>query len=425
MPSRRVWIVARINVALPGTFESRVEAIAYHLGTVNGTLCKQRFRKSSLSKEQRKAWGTAQRAGYRVTQAWLFWEEHGGGEVMTKHGTGIEWTHIPGFKGETWNPVVGCSLASPGCSHCYAMAQAARIERMGGAPHYAGLTQTVNGNEVWTGKLALAKHKLDEPLRWTKPRAIFVNSMGDLFHEDVPDDWIDRVLAVTAACPQHTFIILTKRAERMRTYFFWDGTWARARIYDGCRRLPLPRSIGTGRWPLPNVWLGVSCEDQKRAEERIAYLLDMPAAVRFVSAEPLIGPIDLQGLNPGGAQALDALRGVSDNPPYSKWARLDWVIVGGESGSGARPMHPDWVRSIRDQCDAAGVPFFLKQWGEWLPVDSGHPGLRGPGYGAFDHCLTNEPDGTATHVRAGKRRSGHQLDGREHVEFPRVVGGVA
>lgn len=290
--------------------------------------------------------------------------------------SGIEWTDA------TWNPIVGCSIVSPGCTHCYAMAMAARIERMavpraaagdGRQTHYAGTTQASKAGPVWTGKVALApEHILLQPLKWAPPRRIFVNSMGDLFHEDVPDAWIDRVFAVMALAPQHKFQVLTKRSARMRAYcsalvggerfisreahlLRHPGTPTKAitQVHDHC----------TG--PLPNVWLGVSTEDQRRADERVPDLLATPAAVRFVSAEPLLGPIDFRAIDLDGGyeQVLPLGAGWMDRlePGELEGARLDWIIVGGESGPGARPMHPDWARSIRDQCAAAGVAFFMKQ----------------------------------------------------------------
>lgn len=338
--------------------------------------------------------------------------------------TGIEWTDA------SWNPVVGCSLVSPGCTNCYAMGQAARIVRCSQGlkrpSTYDGTVESVKGRPVWTGKVALASEAtLTQPLRWKRPRRIFVNSMGDLFHEDVPDAWIDRVFAVMALAPQHTFQILTKRSARMRIYVTDPATVRR--VYDivcdlsleqaanvillarpeHAAHAPPGRHILLGVWPLPNVWLGVSAEDQRRADERIPDLLATPAAIRFVSAEPLLGPIDF-------GQAQDGL-------PINAWLTwldgLDWIIVGGESGPNARPMHPDWARSIRDQCAAAGTAFFFKQHGEWIGV----PDLRrlrgggGPGFGAFDHAPY---DAEAEAVRIGKARAGRLLDGVTHDAMP-------
>ncbi len=358
----------------------------------------------------------------------------------------IEWTEA------TWNPIVGCSILSPGCTHCYAMKMAARIEAMSAATgrdtHYAGTTKLSKAGPVWTGKLALAPdHILTEPLRWKRPRRIFVNSMSDLFHEDVPDEWIDQVFAVMAMTPQHTFQILTKRASRMREYVngqkfsvpilgamplervhleaaahmdgdggFWDELKnADGNVYSLYCSVP---------WPLPNVWLGVSTERRQEWLERTADLRETPAAVRFVSAEPLLadlGEIDLD--------------------------KIDWIIVGGESGHDARPMHPDWSRSIRDQCAAAGTAFFFKQWGGWKPIsqmkdgesdDLYHPApLRNPE--AIRRCKVadavlhrdgsrhDDPrdvqafavgSGAMTMFQVGKKRAGRLLDGQEHNEMP-------
>lgn len=289
----------------------------------------------------------------------------------------IEWT------GQTWNPIVGCSVVSPGCTNCYAMTQAARIERMSpDLGHYQGLTQTSKAGPVWTGKVALAgDDKLLEPLRRRRPTTYFVNSMSDLFHENVPEEWIDRVFAVMALCRQHTFQILTKRAKRMREYCSDPRTIRR--VYEevcdvtmtlDCKVLLIapgttpsfaPETVARNelvyldRWPLPNVWLGVSAEDQKRADERVPELLATPAAVRFVSAEPLLGPIDFEPL--WGERAFyvgDKVSGYIDHEPC-----IDWIIVGGESGPNARPMNIAWALAIRDQCRDAGVRCFVKQLG--------------------------------------------------------------
>jgi len=330
--------------------------------------------------------------------------------------TKIEWTE------RTWNPIVGCSIVSPGCTNCYAMQMAARIERMSPKlDHYKGLTKRVNGKAVWTGKLALAPEStLLLPLRTKKPTMWFVNSMSDLFHEDVPDEWIDRVFAVMALTPQHTYQVLTKRSARMREYV--NGLYERAMdgetnfardVVGHCEGLNA--IFGRTKWPFPNVWLGVSCERQQEADERIPDLLATPAAVRFVSAEPLLGPIDFTdvagkvpeyGSTP--AHGTDVLT------PHNRILRpqIDWIIVGGESGPNARPMHPDWARAIRDQCAAAGVPFFFKQWGEWV---SG-----GPGRIHWSECRELKSWGGGCYsARVGKARAGRLLDGREHNDMPR------
>lgn len=363
--------------------------------------------------------------------------------------TKIEWTHRPGTKGETWNPIVGCSITSPGCTNCYAMSMAARIERMsaganakrtnphhGGktfdaaGSHYAGTTKLSKAGPVWTGKVALApEHILTAPLRATKPRTYFVNSMGDLFHEDVPRTWIERVFAVMALCPQHTFIMLTKRAALMFDFISHadEGDTLDAIATEAARLTGSPCAAATvedAGWPLPNVWLGVSTERQQEADERIPYLLVTPAAVRFISAEPLLGPLDLTRLNdgpaPGTINALtgDAFNGSGDRFQVKPWTSLDWVIVGGESGPGARPMHPDWALSLRDQCTEAGVPFFFKQWGEWVlgrPANPGEDLHRSP---TVRVVKSERGSIDALMERVGKARAGRLLDGREHTEWP-------
>ncbi|WP_341989799.1 phage Gp37/Gp68 family protein [Azorhizobium sp. AG788] len=344
----------------------------------------------------------------------------------------IEWTEA------TWNPIVGCSIVSPGCSNCYAMKMARRIEAMQPGSHYAGTTQVVNGNAVWTGKVALApEHILTQPLRWCRPRKIFVNSMGDLFHESVPDEWIDRVFAVMALAPQHTFQVLTKRSARMRAYCSEvRETWCRSgspisgsdRIHEAALSITGKEWLEAtpGQWPLPNVKLGVSAEDQRRADERVPDLLETPAAVRFVSAEPLLGPINFARISPRTFAAYaNSLTGVwqwGGGPSRVETPGLDWIIGGGESGPSARPMHPDWVRAIRDQCAAADVPFFFKQWGEWAP-----PSVLT--YDTLTNCRLQaraEANPSLVHVfpdglnmgRIGKRAAGRLLDGIEHNAMP-------
>ena len=233
--------------------------------------------------------------------------------------TSIEWTDT------TWNPVRGCSRASSGCEHCYAERMASRF--CGPGEPYEGLARRAPAR--WTGEVTLVPRVLAEPLKWRKARRVFVNSMSDLFHAALTDEQIAAVFGVIAATPQHTYQILTKRPERMRA-------WCASAAHDGGQD-----------WPLVNLWLGVSVEDQQRADERIPALLATPAARRFVSCEPLLGPVRFND--------VPVLRRVNAGP------QLDWVIVGGESGPGARPMDEDWVRAIRDQCKAAGVPFFYKQ----------------------------------------------------------------
>lgn len=265
----------------------------------------------------------------------------------------IEWTE------KTWNPIVGCSIVSPGCTNCYAMKQAARIEKMNpDLAHYRGLTQPSKAGPVWTGKIALSERALLEPLRRRTPTTWFVNSMGDLFHEDAPDEWIDRVFRVINMTPHHTYQILTKRARRMRQY-----------MADQERVIQVAFE-GRAEWPPRNAWLGVSAEDQKRADERIPDLLATPAAVRFVSAEPLLGQINFEQIelrrfgelpNEQSRRLGDYVRPLTGC--FKDSVTLDWIIVGGESGPNARPMQIPWARSILGQCRAAGVACFVKQLG--------------------------------------------------------------
>lgn len=249
--------------------------------------------------------------------------------------TGIEWTDA------TWNPVTGCTKVSAGCDHCYAETLAERFRGTSG--HYFE-----RGFDV-----QLRPNKLNQPLHWRRPRRVFVNSMSDLFHADVPDNYIGSVFEVMAKASQHTFQVLTKRPGRMRSLLNRWAAQGAAEEWAGPGTAVFRRAdqmwVGPVRWPLPNVWLGVSAEDQKWADVRVPLLLDTPAAVRFVSAEPLLGPINLL---------------VRDEQQHgTRLEGLDWVIVGGESGRGARPMDLGWARSIRDQCEAAGVAFLYKQQG--------------------------------------------------------------
>lgn len=288
--------------------------------------------------------------------------------------TSIEWSE------KTWNPLAGCKAVSPGCAHCYAATMTRRLEAMG-QKDYAGLTTSKHFN----GKVRCLPDKLDIPLRWRKPRRVFVNSMSDLFHEDVPDEFIDKVFAIMALCPQHTFQVLTKRAERMNAFMerehqylteaaeFIDGPLNQVQrdagwmleIYRDAEGFKDGQYEYHGKLPLPNVWLGVSCEDQQRADERIPWLLRTPAAVRFLSCEPLLEPIAFgDNLLP----TLLGMRGILKPGATPRSRGIDWVIVGGESGPGARPMHPDWVRSLRDQCTAAGAAFFMKQMDKKQPI---------------------------------------------------------
>lgn len=381
--------------------------------------------------------------------------------------TKIEWTDA------TWNPVTGCAKVSQGCKHCYAEREWPRMTKL--VPAYAGRDFT----DVRTHA-----DRLDQPLRWKKPRRIFVNSMSDLFHPDVPDEFIDQVFAVMAMAPRHTFQVLTKRPGRMRDYMLRSpNTKALRELAPSVRGLPMHEGEVISPWPRPNVWLGVSVENQAAADERIPLLLDTPAAVRWISAEPLLGLVTLgkwfdpwtcadceyhgseNDAGPDGCTACgeeDAFAGRDrcrncgaddqsarrscprcgshrsyerdygfkfDNPP----PRIDWVVVGGESGPQARPMHPQWARDLRDQCAAAGVPFLFKQWGEWAPGENCGGGPMTKTEKTADWFADKWSFGTITprqseecHIddepllyRCGKKRAGRLLDGVTHDGYPK------
>lgn len=331
--------------------------------------------------------------------------------------TGISWTDA------TWNPVTGCTPVSAGCENCYAARWAKRV--MGDF----GIKFSLNtGNETGPRKFSevmVHPDRLDIPLRWRKPRRIFVCSMGDLFHHDVPDKYIARVFQSMHQCQQHIFQVLTKRPERMREWINRCGNggglgWIThdntppARAYDGTGII-----IGSsGHWPLANVWLGVTAENQAAADERIPLLLQTPAAVRFVSVEPMLGAINIQR-SLGREYRRPSMTGswFSAVPGSSEVRLIDWVICGGETGPGARPVHLDWVRSLRDQCQAARVPFHFKQWGEYCAPSQ----MPEATYRAWDchHGTENCWDrDRSDQWRVGKRAAGRMLDGREWMEFP-------
>ena len=309
--------------------------------------------------------------------------------------TSIEWTD------RTWNPLVGCQVVSPGCAHCYATVMAARIANAAQAARRAGKTLTETqaayrrvvmwergGMDAayehdkalpkWNGRVVPLESALLEPLSWRTPARVFVNSMSNLFHEAVPDAFIDKVFEVMALARRHTFRVPPKRADRMREYVSVQrrehvaAAVLRVPGIDEGRRIAVAVAVADGlsldedvpaqpRWPLPNVWLGVSVENQKFADERIPLLLQTPAAVRFISAEPLLGPIRLDHV------PIETRKGDDFRPG----AGLDWVIVGGESGPGARPFDLAWARSIVQQCQASGVPVFFKQAGAVPLVPAG------------------------------------------------------
>jgi protein gp37 len=396
--------------------------------------------------------------------------------------TKIEWAT------KVWNPVTGCTKVSPGCQNCYA-------ERM--AKRLAGRCGYLKEEPF---KVTVHPERLEEPLNWKKPQRIFVCSMGDLFHDDVPDEFIGEVFNTMVNAQWilgHRFLVLTKRPERMKRVIEEIGDIITE------QRKPKKMPDGTTRhtmtfsFPLQNIWLGVTAENQEKADERIPILLQIPAAKRFVSVEPMLGPVDLRPwirryyhggkprmkegayllppsktgkstllqyakqIDPNCVQRADrvylttdymsarmfamgypngeAYRAIPDLPleddpdctekglsfqtPQARITSmsapvLDWVIAGGESGPGARPMHPDWARSLRDQCQASGTPFFFKQWGEWLPNDQEYN--CDPGGNDFEQ--RHQMVGDVAMCRVGKKKAGRLLDGRTWDEFPKGAG---
>lgn len=381
--------------------------------------------------------------------------------------TTIEWTD------RTWNPVTGCTKVSQGCKNCYA-------ERM---------HERFNGKGSFR-QVICHDDRLTIPLKWKKSSKIFVNSMSDLFHESIPFEFIDKVYAIMALCPQHTFQVLTKRPARMAEYFktrdenmveirqaaeiivcrdphlfhVTEKLKGEARkqigpVHITSTILPNLKEAGwfwdvtstdsgneskleyEGDWPLKNVWLGVSVENQQTANERIPLLVRTPAAVRFLSCEPLLEKIKItfaprsmdlkccmcEGTGFIKDTACIRCHGTGKNP-----GAIHWVICGGESGSAARPMHPKWARSLRDQCQQIGAAFFFKQWGEWKPYEDGD--LSTFDTGTFvdkkgEWC--DFPVGTFTGIyglnwgtpmsKVGKKKSGRLLDGREWNEMPGAI----
>jgi protein gp37 len=342
--------------------------------------------------------------------------------------TKIEWTEA------TWNPITGCSVVSSGCRHCYAMKLAGT--RLQHHPSREGLTVDTGKGPVWNGEVRFNEQWLDQPLRWKRPRKIFVCAHSDLFHPAIPDEWIDRVFAVMALSPQHTFQVLTKRPDRMRAYLSDRNGMGNSNICEAVGLIPssLGNRKGALSMPLPNVWLGVSVEDQKAAEERIPLLLEAPAAVRWISAEPLLGGLSLDciaGTNASGSGVgtYNALRGTwtpsignTDEESVNKIdlnVRIDWVVVGGESGPDARPMHPNWVCSLRDQCADASVPFLFKQWGEWAGHYYPYPGVV---HIEYDGSILNDgPTPTSwSMMKVGKKKAGRLLVGDLHDDYPKL-----
>jgi protein gp37 len=325
--------------------------------------------------------------------------------------TKIEWTE------ETSNPFAGCSKISSGCDHCYAEIMAKRLSAMAlkddssefftvdGRGKYAMI---VGPNGKWNGKTIFDNTALEKIFQWSKPRMIFMVSMGDLFHEDNALNDIAMVFAAMYLNQRHTFQVLTKRPERAEYVLKNDEFWFSYHKY--CNQLhdeyikPLEQELYfydevREEWPLKNVWLGVTAENQEQAEKRMPVLFEIPAAKRFISIEPMLGAIQL---------------------PINY--EIDWVICGGESGPGARPMHPDWVRSVRDQCLATGVPFFFKQWGEWGPEDQVsqkiYKSLLTMPIQNWPKHLLQDPYSERLFFKVGKKAAGSMLDGKKYNAYP-------
>jgi protein gp37 len=287
--------------------------------------------------------------------------------------TDISWTEA------TWNPITGCAIVSPGCTNCYAMKLAGT--RLKNHPSRKGLTVTSKAGPVWTGETRFNEQWLDQPIRWRREREIFVVAHGDLFYEKVPRDWIRKIWAVMAGAPHHRFQVLTKRAERMREILSDPAFYADARHFLANNGLDLGvraedldaayHSLAADR-PLPHVYIGVSTEDQDRANERVPHLMQTPAAVRWVSAEPLLGPINFENLG----DVTFSLSGFTGKGEHLLGDRantlgvIDAIVTGGESQRGSRPMHPQWAEDIRRQCERGGAIFHHKQNGDWEAAGS-------------------------------------------------------
>lgn len=293
----------------------------------------------------------------------------------------IEWTD------RTWNPITGCTKVSEGCRNCYAEREFPRSYKRHGREF----------NDVKEHEDRMLK-----PLSWTKSSRVFVNSMSDLFHKDVSDKTILRIFNIMELAATHQFQVLTKRPDRMRKWLKKHTTTK----------------------PANNIWIGVSVEDQETADDRISILLDTPAAVRWISAEPLLGPIDFNAFSDAAEPFLNlnALSGLRENPfgetvTRAYGTKIDWVIVGGESGPRARPMNPDWVHSILKQCWKDHVPFFFKQWGEWAPH---YPGKDWePSDKTLFEYFTPSPLGHGSKVwKMGKKAAGRILDDRTWDQYP-------
>lgn len=351
----------------------------------------------------------------------------------------IEWTHRPGTKSEVLNPTTSCDKVSRGCRWCYAEVMHKRLRGMG-QPKY---------QQPFLGHVKFWPDELAKPFRWKNPRTVFLNSMSDIFHKDITVQQIAEIYAMMFLNERHTFIVLTKRSNRacdvLNSAEFFEEFWKACNRLHDAYMMHLSETLYfeeelRSMWPLKNVWQGVSVEDQNTLNDRGYNLTITPAHIRVISYEPAVGPIDLMNLkgNAGSYfQILHPITGCGD----SDRGRIDWVIAGGESGGKASPAHPDWFRTVRDQCKTAGTSFFFKQWGEWAP-DS-HVSFNGPFFiHGVDHrivdldgrswpyhdifdivpeediCPLTKDDNAYWMAKVGKHKSGNLLDGVQHLEFP-------
>jgi protein gp37 len=300
----------------------------------------------------------------------------------------IEWTD------ETWNPVTGCDKVSQGCKNCYAEKMHKRLGGMGQEKY----------SKPFLGNVLTHEDELMKPYQWKKGKRIFVNSMSDLFHKDVPFEFIVQVYTIMVNTPRHTYQVLTKRSDRLLEFYNWYKSM-------------LPAEYVSQYTSAKNIWVGVSCEDQKTVDERVPYLLQVPAAIRFLSCEPLLERIDITAF--GSNLPLDG-KIIEWRKPgkYYEGPKIHWVIAGGESGSKARPMHPDWIRFLRQQCEESNTPFFFKQWGEW--IDNQNMPRQ---YIAENNLKRHvfESGYFSTEVwKLGKSKTGNTIDGKQYLQFPTV-----
>ncbi len=321
----------------------------------------------------------------------------------------IEWTE------KTWNVSTGCNKVSEGCKHCYAAVM---------HPRQMVLNPEKYAHPFLDGAFP-HEASLEVPLHWKKPAMIFVNSMSDLFHENIPFRFILKVFAIMALSPQHTFQILTKRPERALSFYnYIHNPDAHRNAKEKIQKFAYPYRLNydSFEFPLKNVWIGTSVENQEQADKRIPYLLQIPAAVRFLSCEPLLGEVDLSNFFISWKDIPDEFaRKFASLVPH-KHQSIHWVIVGGESGHGARPLHPDWARKIRDDCQSAGVAFFFKQWGEYIPamqVEAGFSEVHAPSLKKLVRVDER------MFYKLGKKHTGRLLDGVEYSEYPNINKGIS